>query len=164
MIFVTVGSQLPFDRLVHAVDRWAADTARDDVLAQVGVTEAPPSRIEWIKELDPGSFEERVAAADVLVGHAGTGTIMAALEAGKPVVILARTAAKAETRNDHQVATLSRFADTAGVYPASHEDEVGTLIERALTDAETSQSAGLSRHASGAIVERLRGFLDQHTS
>ncbi|MEM8712084.1 MAG: glycosyl transferase, partial [Planctomycetota bacterium] len=70
MIFVTVGSQLPFDRLVHAVDAWAEAAGRaDEVFAQVGATSAPPRSVGWAKELSPEAFQRRVDEADVVVRH-----------------------------------------------------------------------------------------------
>ena len=36
MIFVTVGTQLAFDRMIKAVDEWAGARGRTDVFAQVG--------------------------------------------------------------------------------------------------------------------------------
>ena len=38
MIFVTVGSQLPFDRLVRAVDDWAAGNGGAAAFAQIGAS------------------------------------------------------------------------------------------------------------------------------
>ena len=160
VIFVTVGSQLPFDRLVHAVDAWARDAGRSDVFGQVGATSAPPSTIEWASELTPSTFEERVGEADVVVGHAGTGTIMAALDAGTPVVVLARREALGETRSDHQVATTKRFAEHPGVFCAAEASEVGDLIERALAFEYESQVPGAAPDAS--LVERLERFFDAH--
>ena len=37
MIFVTVGAQLPFDRLVDTVDAWAGRKGDTEVLAQIAV-------------------------------------------------------------------------------------------------------------------------------
>lgn len=36
MIFVTVGTQMPFDRLVEAVDQWASTRDRVNVFARSG--------------------------------------------------------------------------------------------------------------------------------
>lgn len=36
MIFVTVGHQTPFDRLIRLVDRWAEENMRHDLFAQIG--------------------------------------------------------------------------------------------------------------------------------
>ena len=40
MIFVTVGAQMPFDRLTSSVDRWAASHPTSDVVAQIGTQKA----------------------------------------------------------------------------------------------------------------------------
>ncbi len=170
MIFVTVGSQLPFDRLVHAVDAWAhAKGCVADVMAQVSASEATPQHIEWQSEMEPSEFNAAIERADLIVGHAGTGTIMAALCAGKPVVVLARREALQETRNDHQVATIDRFRDLPGFSGTTEADEVPALIEAALTALNGTGAAtgsnprakpGLSPYATGPIVDRLREFLD----
>ena len=41
MIFVTVGAQLPFDRLVSVVDEWAGSTGRSDVFGQIARGKRP---------------------------------------------------------------------------------------------------------------------------
>jgi UDP-N-acetylglucosamine transferase subunit ALG13 len=170
MIFVTVGSQLPFDRLVDAVDAWAEAQGRsDEVMAQVSATDAPPKYIEWRSEMQPSEFNAAVENADLIVGHAGTGTIMAALCAGKPVVVLARREGLQETRNDHQVATIERFRHLTGFSGTTEADDIPDLIEAALgklAEAGGSGSSnpraegGLSPYATGPILDRLRGFLD----
>ena len=59
MIFVTVGGQMPFDRLVSVVDRWAAETGRDDVFAQIGSSELKPANIETAPFLSPEDFRKK---------------------------------------------------------------------------------------------------------
>ena len=170
MIFVTVGSQLPFDRLVHTVDTWAhAHGCAGDVLAQISTTEAAPKHIEWQHEMEPSEFNGAIDRADLIVGHAGTGTIMAALCAGKPVVVLARRVGLQETRNDHQVATIDRFRDLHGFSGTTEESEIPALIEAALAElnetgatagSNPSAAPGLSPYATGPIIDRLREFMD----
>lgn len=170
MIFVTVGSQLPFDRLVGAVDAWAEAQGRSgEVMAQVSATDAPPKHIEWRREMQPCQFSAAVENADLVVGHAGTGTIMAALGAGKPVVVLARRESLQETRNDHQVATIERFRHVPGFSGSIEADDIPVLIEAALGKLADASSGGrlnpraqggLSPYATGPILDRLRGFLD----
>ena len=58
MIFVTVGAQMPFDRLITAVDQWAARHGRDDVFAQIGQNGAEPKHVEWTHLLDPSEVRE----------------------------------------------------------------------------------------------------------
>lgn len=52
MIFVAVGTQLPFDRLIGAVDKWAASRGRNDVHAQIASGVAP-SHVSYDRHLTP---------------------------------------------------------------------------------------------------------------
>lgn len=158
MIFVTVGSQMPFDRLVRAVEAWARAAGRSDVVFQVGGGGYAPEGFTARESFTPEEFERHVAEADLIVGHAGTGTIMAALETGKRVVCLARREHLSETRNDHQVATLERFAERPGVTGTADEAELGALIDAAL--AADGEVEPLEPYASGPLVDRLRTFFD----
>ena len=111
MIFVTVGGQLPFDRLIRAVDRWASDDRRDDVFAQIGRTAFRPGSIRYTSFLVPSDFRRCLDEADYVISHAGIGTILSALERGKPLLVVPRQARFGESVNDHQVATARHFAE-----------------------------------------------------
>lgn len=161
MIFVTVGSQLPFPRLIGAVEAWAKKSGQGDVFLQVGETDDAPKDLRSVRGLEPAAFEAEIARASVIVGHAGTGTLMAALAAGKPVVMLARRAALGETRNDHQLTTVERFSGRPGVFGTADESELGALIEEAL-QAQPADGSTVQPHATGPLVDRLRSFLDEH--
>lgn len=124
MIFVTVGHQMPFDRLIEAVDRWARQQGRADVFAQIGATDQLPQTIGWEKYLSPEQFDQQVAGAEAIVAHAGIGTIIAALKLHKPLLVLPRRAALGETRNDHQVATAQYFEQHGYVMVADEESEL----------------------------------------
>ena len=108
MIFVTVGTQLTFDRLIRAVDAWAEANPGQEVFAQINEGGYQPRHIAFAAHVDPLTFSRRFAEATVVVAHAGMGTIIPALEAGKPLLLLPRLAALGEHRNDHQVGT-ARF-------------------------------------------------------
>ena len=73
MIFATVGSQEPFDRLIRAVDEWAASRGRFDVLAQIGNSNLRPRHIEFTKFLEPLEFNRLIREASVVIAHAGMG-------------------------------------------------------------------------------------------
>jgi UDP-N-acetylglucosamine transferase subunit ALG13 len=130
VIFVTVGGQLPFDRLVHAVDRWASDKQRTDVFAQIGKSSSPPKHIEWERLLSPPDFQAKAREANVIIAHAGVGSILTALDLRKPIVVLPRRAHLGEHRNDHQWATVKHLSQDVGIVVAEDEDALIAELDR----------------------------------
>ncbi|MBJ02625.1 MAG: glucuronosyltransferase [Planctomycetes bacterium] len=160
MIFVTVGSQMPFDRLVRAVDDWAGEHTDSEVFAQVGDSEYRPLNVRWTSHLDPGAFQAQVLTADVVVGHAGTGTILEALRLGKPVVVLPRRGHLMETRDDHQLATAGAFASTQGIYVANTLEDLRAHLD--LVGGMALEQPAPS-HAPECLLAVLRQFVSRGT-
>lgn len=156
MIFVTVGTQLPFDRMVSAVDAWAAHAGRDDVIAQVGQSSYKARAIRTVVSLPPAEFQQTFAAASLIVAHAGLGTILSALELGKPIIVMPRRATLQEHRNDHQLATADRFADRQGVAVVHDEKAMAARL-----DAMESLGVGerIESSASPGLIEAIRDFI-----
>ena len=160
MIFVCVGTQLPFDRLIRAMDQWCGRSGTEG-FAQIGDVDPGgylPKSMAWCRFLGPDDWDERFAAADVVVAHAGMGTIISALMAGKPIVIMPRRVAYNEHRNDHQVATTRRFEGRPGVHVAMHELELPTMVEAALSQPLVGAQR-LGRYADESLIETIRAFI-----
>ena len=90
MIFVSVGAQMSFDRLIRNVDEWAGRQGRDDIFAQIGPSDFKPKHMRFTEFIDPTEFRQRVTECDYLVAHAGMGCIITALELGKPILVFPR--------------------------------------------------------------------------
>lgn len=156
MIFVTVGTQLPFDRLVAAVDEWAAAGEDREVFAQIGPSSLRPRHIAYEQFIAPAECSERMRAASAIVAHAGMGTILTALELGKPLLVMPRRAALGEHRNDHQLATVRRFSELGNVKAAFDEHELPGQLD------ELDRGAGqpcISRDAPDEMLDALRAFI-----
>lgn len=158
MIFVTVGSDLPFDRLVRTVDQWARENNRTDVFAQIGKTDFQPSFIACSKFLEPAEFSRRLAGASVVVSHAGMGTILSALEKEKPVLIMPRRGSLREVRNEHQLATARRLLAMGKVDVAFDEVE---LVEKLARIDDLKPREKISPFAGPELVSALRNFIAQ---
>jgi len=156
VIFLTVGAQMPFDRLVRAVDDWAVSRSRTDVFGQIGAAGYTPRGIKHCEFLEPADFVRRVSEAQVIVAHAGMGSIITALTSGTPIVIMPRRAKLRETRNDHQFATAQRFAARDGVYVAMDERELCLALDRV---EELSANAPIGAEASDRLINRIRSFI-----
>lgn len=147
---------MPFDRLIRAVDDWAHLRGRSDVFAQIGSGGWHPSHIEWVEFLDPSEFRRQTEQADVVVAHAGMGSIITALECGKPILVMPRRGDLKETRNDHQVATARRFLEQGRIAVAFDEHE---LMER-LDQVDSLRARDpVSSQASPQLIQRIRSFI-----
>lgn len=155
MIFVTVGTQLPFPRLIDEMERLAADLG-EEVIAQTGPYEGPLSHMQGTQNMAPEVFERNFTAARVVVAHAGIGSILSAKRYGKPLVVLPRRLAHGEHRNDHQLATARAMEAITGVHVAWEAGDIaGFLKGAALEPASEEMSAS---HAN--LVARLRAVID----
>jgi UDP-N-acetylglucosamine transferase subunit ALG13 len=158
LIFVTVGSMLPFDRLVKAVDAWAEKSATEDVFAQIGDSRLRPTHLTWVATLKPGDYRGKMQGASLVVSHAGMGTIITALEMQKPIIVLPRRAAYREVTTDHQLATADWLRGMAGVHVAETEKDLPALLANAAVMRNRVQRAS---SASAGLLERVRSFIDE---
>lgn len=163
MIFLTVGTQLPFDRLVRAVDRWAGNQNGHEIFGQISNPDPSgyrPKNFEWVADLEPVEFEARFRAASHIVSHAGMGTIISALGQGKPLLIMPRRAKLGEQRNDHQYATTQRFCTRPGILAAFEEDQLSGQMD-ALLAMETSLPNEGRGNTAAAGPTAISSFADQ---
>ena len=105
MIFMIVGSQkFPFDRLIREVDRLKETGAiADEVVAQIGASGYEPQHLKWQRFMDKSDFDAAIAACDLLITHAGEGSIMTGLLKGKKVIAVPRYFRFGEHVSDHQL-------------------------------------------------------------
>lgn len=132
MIFVTVGTQEPFERLIDAMDSIAEDLI-EPVFAQTLVHEGPWQNIQSVHTLDATEFNARCGQARCIVGHVGIGTYLAARDHGKPLVGLPRRARSGEHRSDHQLHTADALRSRHGVQIV---DDAGELRQALLSARE----------------------------
>jgi len=110
MIFLTVGTQFPFDRLVKAVDETVSKNGLDEqIFAQVGTSTYRPRNFEAVSSLEKTKFDKHFNEADSIISHAGMGTITMALESRKPLLVMPRLRKYGEVVNDHQLAIARKF-------------------------------------------------------
>lgn len=118
-IFVTLGTiqGYRFDTLVDAL--LATGLMGEDTTWQLGYTTRDdlPGRV--VQDMDAASFDRALHEADVVVTHAGVGTILGLLEAGVYPVAVVRRASRNEHVDDHQAQIAGLMNDT----------RIGTAVE-----------------------------------
>ncbi|KQN04300.1 glycosyltransferase [Sphingomonas sp. Leaf25] len=134
MILVTVGTQLPFDRLIRAVDE-VAPRLPMPVFAQIGRGRYQPQHCRFAANVPPVEFDDLLRQASLIVGHAGIGSVLMAQKMGKPLLVMPRRIAFGEHRNDHQLATARALEERPGIYVAFDEE---ALQQRLLDDTPFS--------------------------
>lgn len=113
-LFVTLGTIRPyrFDALIDAV--LASGLADEHTVWQLGETTRTdlPGRAET--QIPAAEFDRLATEADVVITHAGVGTVLALLEMGIHPVVVPRRAFRAEHVDDHQ-AQIARLVGELGV-------------------------------------------------
>ena len=159
MIFVTVGSLLPFDRLIRAVDAAAPAFPGETFRAQVGHGAYQPRNMAFDQMLDARAFGEAMRSAKLIIAHVGMGSLISAAEAAKPIVVMPRRLAFDEISTDHQVATARRLGVRRGVYLAMDETELAGAIGQALS--EGLEGEALMAQAPDAFLRRIIEFIHE---
>lgn len=167
MIFVTIGTHEPFDRLVRAVDDWYGKSDKSQVIfgqvTEKGLKGYRPKHFDATDRLSPADYSVRFSKADLIVSHAGMGSIITALQMGKPIVVMPRRAHLGETRNDHQFTTAKMIGDHSSIYVAEDEKKFAGTMDRALVEIKTSERNQISEYAEPAFTDALRHFLLETT-
>jgi beta-1,4-N-acetylglucosaminyltransferase len=129
MIFLTVGTQFPFDRLVKAVDDlFDRDLIHEPIVAQIGDSKYRPRNFEAVASLDKSEFDRNFQQASAIIGHAGMGTITMAMENSKPLLAMPRRKKYGEVVNDHQVMLAIKYEALGHILLARDETELPDKI------------------------------------
>jgi UDP-N-acetylglucosamine transferase subunit ALG13 len=97
---------------VDAIARVLPEVAAPDVevLWQTGVTDATGLDIDARDKVPAKELREAIAAADLVVAHAGIGSALTALDLGKCPVLLSRRQSQGEHVDDHQLMIAGELA------------------------------------------------------
>ena len=159
MIFVTIGTQGPFDRLIRAVDQ---TVPMFNLPAIAQVSKGGAYKVKNMQTSDFMSFNEfnsYFTKATLIVSHAGMGTIISALVMNKPILILPRLSKFREQRNDHQWATAKEFEKRKYVHTAYDEDELQEKL-KALLSGDLVPLHQIGKFASSDLIQSIKADLN----
>jgi beta-1,4-N-acetylglucosaminyltransferase len=157
MIFLTVGTQFPFDRLVRAVDKaLESETFAEEVLAQIGDTPYRPRNFSAVPYMDKALFDEHMDKASGIISHAGMGNITVALNNKKPLLVMPRLRQYHEVVNDHQLAIAKKFERLGHLLVAYSEEDVPDRIRALRHFVPVKRQTHVE-----AVVQRISNFLTE---
>ncbi|RYZ96331.1 MAG: glycosyl transferase family 28 [Sphingobacteriaceae bacterium] len=129
MIFITTGTQAPFNRLIKAMDEIAASLNGEEVIVQAAGVDFEVKNMTVTGFIKPDEFDKLYLRARLIVSHAGMGSIIQALTMNKDIIIVPRYASLGEHRNDHQVATAKKMESMAKMPVAYDIADLKTKID-----------------------------------
>jgi len=158
MIFVTIGTQEPFDRLIKAIDELVPALENEEFIVQAPLKDYRPINFKTIDFMDPQQFRKNMESASLIISHAGMGTILSAMTGQKALLIMPRLVKYGEHRNEHQLATAKIFKSLNYINVAENVAELkDILLNRNYSDLHTSKELG--EYASGDLIQSIRNFI-----
>lgn len=133
-VFVTLGTIHPyrFDRLVDKLVEVAP--ASTEFVWQLGST--PRDDLPGVvnTEMSSAAFTEAAETSDLVVTHAGVGTIMGLLDLRRPTLVVPRRKSHREHVDDHQL-QITREVSRRGLAVSAEVEEISadTLVRAAAT-------------------------------
>jgi UDP-N-acetylglucosamine transferase subunit ALG13 len=97
-----------------------------ETLWQTGITPTDAYDIDAHAFVPSSELDAAIADADVVIGHAGAGTTLTALAAGRFPVLVPRAAARNENMDDHQL-LFARLLDERGI--AMHREPESLSVD-----------------------------------
>jgi len=157
MIFLTVGTQFPFDRLIKTVDDFVGSNGLDEeICAQIGDSTYQPQNFKAVASLDKNLFDKYLRESSCIISHAGMGTITMALENGKPLLVMPRRKIYGEVVNDHQVAIAKKYEQLGHVLVAYETVDLPDKIKQLKSFVPHKREAQPK-----AVAKRIKGFIDK---
>jgi UDP-N-acetylglucosamine transferase subunit ALG13 len=138
-LVVVVGTKGPFPRLVGAALGWLArDPARRAWIQHADPALTLPAGVEGLPLAPHADVLAALAAADVVLCHAGSGAVRDALRLGHVPVVVPRRADLGEHVNDHQRELVEALGDriVACLAPEAPDD-----LDRAVARAAARRPA-----------------------
>lgn len=135
MIFVILGTQdKKFPRLLEAIQKKIDEgkiSPEEEIIVQAGSTKFESNDMKIFDFISINEFEEYIEKADLIICHAGVGTILTALKKNKKIIAAARLKEFGEHVNDHQLQILENFKDEGYILALEDFEKLDVLIEQA---------------------------------
>lgn len=161
MIFVTVGNHYQgFDRLIKKVDEIASHIPHEIVI-QRGYSEYRPQNTMHFDFVPIGTAMEYIKTSDLVISHAGIGTIILCKEYGIPLLIFPRRKKYGEHSNDHQMEVAKALEERwdGHIHVIYEEGQLEEKIMELLKDKgkyTPQENAGR-----GNLIRNIKAFIEK---
>ncbi len=157
MILITLGTQdKSFKRLLDAVQREIdKGNIKERVVVQAGYTEYESKDMEILDFVDREKFDELINECDILITHAGVGSILTGLNKMKVVIAAARLSKYKEHINDHQIQIVEKFDRLGYIIPLKDFNRLDKVLAKARKFKPKKYVSNTEN-----IIKHLEDFID----
>ena len=158
MIFVSLGTQdKPFNRIIDYVislKENLKEIKSEKIIIQLGQTKLLKSDIERIKSLEniiiydmlkPEKMKDIIKDSDIIITHAGVGTIMECLEMGKEIIVVPRKVENSEHVNNHQEEIAYEMEKQGFLTKVDIYEELENKIMMLVKDKDTNDDKSMNK-------------------
>ena len=147
MILVVLGTHpQPMNRLLAHLDEMVdAGHIHEPVIVQAAVYDYAPRRLETLGILPHAALVELIRAAEVVVSHAGPGSLATIRMEGRVPVVVPRSPRQAEHVDGHQERYAARLRGQPGYIVPADLNQLASAIELARRASITTTPPDVSR-------------------
>ena len=131
MILVCVGaSEYKLDRLLIMVDELCDEgvISGNEIIAQIGNTDYKPRNYKSFSLIGRDDFQHYMEQSELIITHAGTGSVIPPLKLGKKVIVFPRLQKYKEHLDDHQLELRDVFTNSGYTLSAVAIDQLRDAI------------------------------------
>lgn len=139
MILVLLGTQnQSFSRLIdEATKLYKFD---NEIYVQAGNTEYESEILNIFSFMENTKLNELYLRADVIITHAGAGSMIQAIKNNKKTIVCPRLTKYGEHLNDHQIELANKFNERNYVEVLNDGDDIALIYNKALSSKYNSWS------------------------
>lgn len=127
MILVTLGTQKEqFTRLLDYIEN---SNIKDEIIVQAGYTKYNSKKMKIFDFIPYDKMNEYIEKADLVITHAGTGSILMPLKKGKKVIACSRLSKNDEHVDDHQLQIVEVFKEEGYILELNDANNLDELIK-----------------------------------
>ena len=159
MIFVTVGNHFQgFERLLEKMDEIASRLPHE-IVVQKGYSKYIPKNTKYFDFVPSNAALDYIRNSDLVVSHAGMGTIILCREHGIPILIFPRREKFGEHVNDHQleIAQVLEKRGDPNTYIVYEENQ---LEEKIIEAAGKKEIVQLENKGKESLIRTIKEFIE----
>jgi len=132
MVLVLLGTQNnDFHRLLEEVEKNIENgNINDEVVVQAGFTKYESDRMKIFNTTSNQNLKELIKNADLIITHAGVGSIEMSLEQNKKVIAVPRLKKYKEHINDHQKDIEGEFNKRGWIIGIDEVEKLGEALKK----------------------------------